>query len=363
MIFLGLTLALLATYVNAQTQCTNPYVVQPGNTYCVLAQVCGCPSWQTLQNANTNYPYYNIPVGVSLTIPSTCTGTPLCKNVPINSGDTYQSIAAYYGVDVNCLMNTNCNGTLYAGSQICIPTGCPVAANTTTVPTTTVVVTNPPVAQNGWINGNFYCNNVVNNAAASSATLINCGGVMYSNGQPVNGWNGQYFYCNGVQTTVVTQTCGGLYYVNGSPLTGNNAGSFYCNGINFGPSTGTYNCAGTTYVNSSPANGWINSQFYCNGQLQQIPSSSMESCGGTIYQNGMTYTGLYGGIYYQNGKILYDCTQGPAFVASGTLCSTLTWKNPNGSAVTQAQLQACNPGVSFTTAQGVCQVPAGWIAY
>jgi LysM repeat protein len=184
------------------------YVIKSGDTYCQIAQKYGCSDWTVLQKYN-QYPVYALPVGGSMTIPSSpqCTGYQTCYNVQVQPGDSYTTIAARYNVDSTCLANTNCNGGLNAYDTICIPTNCPYTAPTP-APTTQAPTTAAP-AQNGFVNGYFYCNGY-------QATIVyppnvqNCGGVYYTNGAVANGYVGSTFYCNGVASASSTGTCGGI---------------------------------------------------------------------------------------------------------------------------------------------------------
>ena len=163
---------------------------------------------KVLQKYN-QYPVYALPVGGSMTIPSSCSGTKTCKDAQVQPGDSYYTIAARYNVDVTCLANTNCNNVndvLYAYGTICIPTNCANSGATTQAPTTTAT----PV-QNGFANGLFYCNGY-QMSVVYPPTVQNCGGVYYTNGAPANGYVGSTFYCNGVATSSTTGTCGGYYH-------------------------------------------------------------------------------------------------------------------------------------------------------
>jgi hypothetical protein len=163
---------------------------------------------KVLQKYN-GYAVYALPVGGSMTIPSSpqCTGYQTCYNAQVQPGDSYTTIAARYNVDSTCLANTNCNGGLNAYDTICIPTNCPYTAPTP-APTTQAPTTAAP-AQNGFVNGYFYCNGY-------QATIVyppnvqNCGGVYYTNGAVANGYVGSTFYCNGVASASSTGTCGGI---------------------------------------------------------------------------------------------------------------------------------------------------------
>lgn len=132
------------------------YKIASGDTYCAISQKLGCPSWQTLANANPSQAERGLQIGSTLIVPSNCTGKSNC--ISPSYGDNYNTIAQRYNMDVNCLMDYNCNATF--SSNICLPSNCPAYYAPTT-----------PAPLNGWVGNTFYCNGVATNNLSQT-----CGG-------------------------------------------------------------------------------------------------------------------------------------------------------------------------------------------